>query len=83
MDYVYIRAWGIFTKATDQYVRDQVWLAHSDKAPGNVIHKREDGLWATIEDVGRNDRTAVERLAGRLMKRDNPDYPLLSKREIT
>lgn len=82
IDYVMIRAWGQFMGSTHHFVRDQVATAHEDNAPGNVIYKRDNGTWATIEDVNRMNRIKVEQIAERIMRRDNPDHPLLPPKEI-
>jgi hypothetical protein len=82
VDYVLIRAWGIFMESSHAYIRDAVQTAHEDKAPDNAIYKADDGLWATIEDLNRTDRITTERIALGIMRRENPDHPLIPKREI-
>jgi hypothetical protein len=73
MDYVLIRAWGELMGSEQSYIRAQIQIAHEDKAPGNVIYKQDDGLWATIEDVvSGSRRQQVERIAARIQAKDNP-----------
>jgi hypothetical protein len=71
MDYLFIRAYGRFAEMPSMVINAMVEMAHQDKAPGNVIFKREDGVWATIEDIGGLNRQAIERIAGQL-QRSNP-----------
>ena len=82
MDYVLVRAWGIFMESSNAYIRDQVAIAHEDKAPTNAIYKQDSGIWATIEDLNRTDRLTTERIALGIMRRENPDHPILPKKEI-
>jgi hypothetical protein len=66
MDYIYIRAWGVHQKSMPYYIRDEIERAREDNVPHNVIYKREDGTWATIDEVGEPTRTQVARLAGQI-----------------
>jgi hypothetical protein len=81
MDYLYIRAWGQFHNLEARYVRDEVQKAHDDKAPTNVIYKRDDGTWATIMDTG-SDRPLIERIASQIMRQENPKHPIEPPRKI-
>lgn len=82
MDYIMIRAWCQYMGSENYYVRDQIATAREDKVPHNVIYKRDDGIWATIEDVKGPARPTVERIAAALRKRENPDAPYGSERTI-
>jgi hypothetical protein len=66
MDYIYIRAWGRFMHSLPYYVRDEIERAREDKAPGNAIYKREDGTWATIDQIAEPNRTTVARIASQI-----------------
>jgi hypothetical protein len=73
VDYIMIRAWGELIGSEQHFVRDQIAIAHEDKAPGNAIFKRDDGTWATVEDIASsNRRQQVERIAARIQAKDNP-----------
>jgi hypothetical protein len=72
MDYIFIRAYGHFAEMPSLVINAMVEMAHKDKAPGNVIFKREDGVWATIEDIGGLNRQAIDRIAAQIQSRDNP-----------
>jgi hypothetical protein len=83
MDYIYIRAWGEHVGEQSRVINDLLTTAHEDKAPGNAIYKDEDGTWATINDVNHKvTRTQIERIAERLMRRENPRHPDLPPRRI-
>lgn len=76
MDYVMIRAWGQFMGSYAYSTRAELATAHEDKAPTNAIYKREDGTWATIDDVKSSiTRMTVERMAAAIMRRENPNHP--------
>ena len=72
MDYIMIRAYGSFMHSYSYYIRDQIALAKMDRAPHNVIFKREDGTWATIEDIKGGDRARIEDIARIIQGKDNP-----------
>lgn len=73
MDYIYIRAWGQHMGSFPYYIRDQLATAHEDKAPGNAIYKRDDGIWATIDDIATPSvRTRIEKLGAAIQGRENP-----------
>ena len=73
MDYIMIRAWGAYMGSYAYFIRDQVAIAHEDKAPGNAIFKRDDGTWATIDDITNpTTRNQVDKLAANIQRRENP-----------
>lgn len=72
MDYIYIRAYGKYMQLASSFINDELQMAHDDKAPGNVIFKRDDGTWATIEDINASDRAQIERLTTPLQIRKSP-----------
>lgn len=55
MDYKYIRAWGQMLGSFDYYINAQVEQARQDNAPQTATYRREDGTWATFEEVLRDD----------------------------
>ena len=55
MDYKYIRAWGISLGSFDYYIENQIAKAKEDNAPQTAIYKRQDGTWATFEEIKRED----------------------------
>ena len=66
IDYVYIRAWGRFQGSMPYFIREEIERAREDDAPHNVIYKREDGTWATIDQVSEPNRTKVAQIAGQI-----------------
>ena len=82
MDYIMIRAWGQFMGSMNYYIRDQISIAKEDKAPHNAIYKSDEGEWVTIESVKSPARETVERIAAQIQRHDNPQHPVLPKREI-
>lgn len=82
MDYIMIRAWGQYMGSQNSYIRDQIAIAKEDKAPHNAIYKSDDGTWVTIETVKSPARETVERTAAAIQRHDNPDHPILPKKEI-
>jgi hypothetical protein len=50
-DYPFIRAWGRLMGSYNYYIRDQVQQARDDHAPANAVYRREDGTWATTDDI--------------------------------
>ena len=83
MDFIYIRAWGKVMGSMPFYIRDQLAVAHEDKAPGNAIYKNEEGLWMTMDDVKDHmTRIQVEKIAEQIMRRENPQHPLVPPRTI-
>jgi len=83
MDYIMIRAWGKVMSSMPYYIRDQVAIAHEDKAPGNAIYKNDEGVWMTVDDITNAlTRQQVEREAAAIMRRHNPDHPNLPPRTV-
>jgi hypothetical protein len=73
VDYICIRAWGAHMGSFPYYIRDQITIAHEDKAPGNAIYKRDDGTWATIDDItDKSLRDQIDRRAARIQENSNP-----------
>ncbi len=50
-DYPWIRKWDGFMGSCASYVKEQLALARAENAPKNAIYKRDDGSWATTDDV--------------------------------
>jgi hypothetical protein len=55
-DYPYIRSWGRIMGSFRYFVEDEIDRARVDGAPQNAIHRKDDGTWATTDDV-RSDET--------------------------
>ena len=55
MDYKYIRAWGYSLGSFDYYIENQIAKAKEDNAPPTAVYKRQDGTWATFEEIKRDD----------------------------
>jgi len=49
-DYLYIRAWGSMLGSHEYYIKNQVEQAREDKAPQDVIYKR-DKDWVRFSEV--------------------------------
>jgi hypothetical protein len=54
-DYPYIVAWGRMMGSQRPYIHQQVEQARAESAPPNAIYRREDGAWATTEEIQRDD----------------------------
>ncbi|HET7713883.1 MAG TPA: hypothetical protein VFK94_06610 [Patescibacteria group bacterium] len=50
-DYKWIRAWGRLLGSRAYYIIDQVEQARKDHAPENAIYRKDDGTWATTDDI--------------------------------
>jgi hypothetical protein len=50
-DYKCIAIWGRITGSYGYYIKEQQALAAKDNAPLTAIYKRENGEWATAEQV--------------------------------
>jgi hypothetical protein len=50
-NYPYIRAWGKMLRSHANYIERQVGLASSVDAPKTSIFKKQDGTWATFDDI--------------------------------
>ncbi len=55
-DYLWIRKWDGFMGSCASYLKEQLALARAENAPKNAIYKRDDGSWATTDDVA-DERT--------------------------
>ena len=55
MDYKYVRAWGQSLGSHGYYIEEQIANAKKDNAPQTAIYKRQDGTWATFEEIKRDD----------------------------
>ena len=65
-DYKHIRAWGMFMRSFEYYIRDQQELALQDNAPLDAIYKR-DGKWRTYSEVeNESTRFEMDRILGQL-----------------
>lgn len=83
MDYIMIRAWGKLMSSMPYYIRDQIAIAHEDKAPTNAIYKNDDGVWMTVSDIkSKLTRVQVEREAEKIMRRANPGHPDIPPRTV-
>ncbi len=51
MDYKYIRAWERIMGGLPCYLEMQLQKARAEGAPETAIHRRNDGTWATFEDI--------------------------------
>ena len=51
MKYYYIRAWGKLLNSFAYYIEAEIERARKDKAPETAIYRREDGTWATFEQI--------------------------------
>ena len=52
-DYPFVRAWGRLMGSHQYYIDDQVELARQEQAPANATHRRDDGTWATTDEIVR------------------------------
>jgi hypothetical protein len=55
MDYLYIRAWGQLLGSVQNYIEVEVERARQDHAPETAIYRRQDGTWATFEEIQSED----------------------------
>lgn len=51
MEYPYIQAWGERLGSYQYYINDQIAKARESHAPANAIYQRQDGSWATADEV--------------------------------
>jgi hypothetical protein len=54
-DYPFIRAWGRIMGSHRDYIDHQVELARQDQARPDAIYRRDDGTWATTDEILRSD----------------------------
>jgi len=50
-DYIWIQHWGNLLCSFEHYIKNQQEYALADNAPLGAIFKRQDGTWATINNV--------------------------------
>lgn len=62
MKYYYIRAYGAMLGSHPSYVEDQCRIAEKENAPETATHRRQNGTWATIDDIKAEDTKARLRL---------------------
>lgn len=72
LNYIYIRAYGVHQRLYPYVIRAEIATAKEDKAPTNAIFKRDDGTWATIEDIKGPERERIAHIAGQIKRRANP-----------
>lgn len=53
--YQYLARWHIETGSLGYYIRQQCLKALEENAPLNAIYKRDDGAWATTDDISNPD----------------------------
>ena len=51
LDYKYIRAWERMMASFPHYLEMQLEKARTEGAPETSIYRRDDGTWATFEDI--------------------------------
>lgn len=54
-EYGHIRAWGLALQSFPYYIRHQQQQASDDYAPLNAIYRKDDGTWATADQIQRPD----------------------------
>src|SRR2546423_935913 len=54
-DYPFVRAWGQIMGSHLYYIDHQVDLAREAQAPPDAIYRRDDGTWATTDEILRSD----------------------------
>jgi hypothetical protein len=52
-DYHHIRAWGELLKSFPYYIQTQQELAAREQAPVNATFRRDNGTWATADEITR------------------------------
>lgn len=69
LDYKYIRAWERMMASFPHYLEMQLEKARTEGAPETSIYRRDDGTWATFEDIkSENTKKQVARLVADLEK---------------
>ena len=51
MKYKYIWAWGKLLGSYPYYMENEAEKAEREKAPETAIYRKDDGTWATFEDI--------------------------------
>ena len=49
--YFYIQAWGFILGSFQYYIKDRIAEAVASGAPENATHRKQDGTWATADDI--------------------------------
>lgn len=53
--YIYLRAWCRMLGSFPGFTECEVARATADHAPPTAIYRRDDGTWATFENIQRQD----------------------------
>lgn len=56
MEYKYIWAWGRLLGSYPYYMENEAEKAKRENAPETAIYRKDDGTWATFEDI-KSDET--------------------------
>lgn len=71
MDYKYIRAWGQMLGSFPSYIEGEVERAKRDRAPQTATYRRQDGSWATFEQVvNKETRNTVATIVKQMQQED-------------
>lgn len=63
-EYPFIDIWGRMLGSQAYYIADEKARAKADNAPQTAIYKRQDGSWATVNDISSaHTKHQVEQLA--------------------
>lgn len=54
--YVFIRIWGRQLRSFPYYIDQQIARAQEEGAPATATFRRDDGSWATVDDMAGEDR---------------------------
>lgn len=72
MDYKYIRAWERIMGSFPYYREMQLQKARADGAPETAIFRREDGTWATFEEIkSESTKKQVANIVATLEQEEN------------
>lgn len=68
-NYIYLRAWCRMLGSFPAYTEYEAARAEADHAPPTAIYRRDDGTWATFEEIRREDakqevRAIVDEMTG-------------------
>lgn len=58
-EYIYIRAWCQMLGSFPTFTENEVARAKADKAPKTAVYRRNNGTWATFEEI-QSQRTKQE-----------------------
>lgn len=68
-EYLYIRAFGKILGSFQGYIEMEVDKAQREKAPQNAIFRRQNGSWATFDDIQYEDvRKRVQAIVDQMKK---------------